>query len=162
MLLHGELRVSLESVRELAIECHALDVDAYPLLWDSTHDDKAERTKVLYERLVASKLLGFAIALRTKFYQGLDHKSTLALASFAGFLDRQHKGVATTDLFTFKDVCDKIIHAESVERYLEADVPSPTTTLRGTEWGKDSWELSICISLFMEAVLNWLDEVEET
>ena len=46
VLLHGELRVSLDSVRELAIECHALDVAAYPLLWDSTHDDKAARTKL--------------------------------------------------------------------------------------------------------------------
>lgn len=161
MLLHGELRITLESVRELAIECHALDVDAYPLLWDSTHADKAGRTKAVYEKLVASKLIGFAVALRTKFYQGLDHNSTLARASFAGFLDRQQQGVSSTDLFTFKDVCDKIIHAESVERHLEAGVLNPTTTIRGNEPRRGSWELSISVSLFIEAVLDWLDEVEE-
>ena len=163
MELLGTHKVSFESVRALAVQCHALDIAAYHLLSDSTHEDKSGKTKTTYEELFTFQLLALAIALRTKFYQGENHKATVRYVSHCGFLSNYKNNAENPLEFSFKDVCDKIIHASTVSRHLERGVQKPTTTLRGQAQGnKFEWELSISVSLFAEAVLNWVQDVEET
>lgn len=156
-------RISFENIRVLAIECHALDLSGYKLFVDGTHSIN-RNTRNIYDELVTSKLLMLAISIRTKFYQGTPHEGTERFISASGFLDKEIKGSATTESFTIKDVCDKIIHAESVERdFLDGNYGS-ITTIRGSRRNlknQELWTLSISISLFTQAILNWLEEVPE-
>ena len=162
MELLGSHKVSFASVRALAIQCHALDLSAYDLLFTSTQVDKDEKTKNAYEEQFTSQLLTLAIALRTKFYQGYDHRSTISYVSHCGLLYKYGKNAEATEHFSIKDVCDKIIHANKVKKYLEAGIEKPTTSLCGKAQDGSLWELSMSVSLFAEAVLNWVRDVEET
>ena len=156
MQLLGTLKVSNESLRGLAIQCHALDVAAYHLLYDSTHEDANGETKRAYEELLTAQLLNLAIGLRTKFYQGADVKATVRYVQHCGILFKYKGSLEETATFSFKDVCDKIIHADSVYRYVESSAERPTTNFRGRAQDKTEWELCLSVSLFAEAVLNWL------
>ena len=163
MELLGTHKVTFEEIRSLAIQCHALDIAAYHLFVDGTHEDNSEKTKSTYQDLFTRKLLGLAIALRTKFYQGLDHEGTVRYVLPCGLMYRYKKNVESTVNFSMKDVCDKIIHADSISRPMEKGVEKQTTTLRGKDnRDKSEWELSMSVSLFAEAVLNWAQDVEET
>lgn len=111
--------------------------------------------------MFTSNLLNLAITLRTKFYQGSDHTSTVPYVSHCGLLYKYRDNNEETINFSIKDICDKIIHADSVIRYLENEIKLPTTTFCGTaQNGKSSWELSMSVSLFTEGVLNWIHDVE--
>lgn len=161
MDLFGTHKVTFEVVRSLAIQCHALDISAYHLFVDSTHSDKGDKTKATYEELMTSQLLALAIALRTKFYQGFDHKNTIPYVSPSSLLYKYKKNTQETLEFSMKDVCDKIIHADRVLRHMDDGVEKPTTTLRGKDnRDKSEWELSMSVSLFAEAVLNWAQDVD--
>ena len=159
MQLFGTLKVSLANIRGLAIQCHALDLSAHHLLLDTTHDDSSGKTKEAYEELYSGQLLSLAITLRTLFYQGADHRSTAPHIAHCGILFREGKDFDEAVEFSIKDVCDKIIHAESFSRTLEQGVEKPTTTVRGTEQSGREWELSLSVSLFAEGVLNWVEHV---
>ena len=86
MELLGTHKVTYGLLRSLTIQCHALDISAYHLFIDSTCQDGSEETKAVYKELFTSNLLNLAIALRTKFYQGVDHKSTVSYVSHCGLL----------------------------------------------------------------------------
>lgn len=152
-------RVSYESIRSLAIECHALDLSAYTLFVDGTHQP-SRSTMVAYEELVAEKLLMLAIAIRTKFYQGVSYLDTAKYVIDCGFLDVTTKGLEVTRAFSIKDICDKVIHAELVKRDLTDGNNGLVTTLSGSQVGS-TWKLHLSISLFTEGVLNWLDELPD-
>lgn len=105
----GTHRISWKTVRRLAIECHALDSAAYPLLTDSILNDKGGKNKAAYEELFSEKLLALAIALRAKFYQGINNEETAYYSNDCGLLYRFDGGREDGPFqFTFKDVCDKI------------------------------------------------------
>lgn len=161
----GTHRVSFDSIRRLAIECHALDRVALPLLTDATHEDMTGRTKEVYEELFTSRLLALAIAIRTKFYQGMDAKRTSKFAEHCGLLYRTSGRVADGPIpLTIKDVCDKIIHAESIAKMLDSELEAEIVELKGTEFRgrlKQEWSLGLSVALFCEGVLNWIDEHEE-
>lgn len=152
-------RVSYETIRSLAIECHALDLSGFTLLADGTHQ-ASRSTKIAYEELVTSKLLLLAIALRTKFYNGISHKDTVNYVIDCGFLDSTSKGIEATQSFGIKDICDKIIHTTEVSRIFTHEDNGIITVLCGIHRGA-TWKLHISMSLFAEAVLNWLDELPD-
>lgn len=160
MELLGTHKVTFDHIRSLAIQCHALDITAYHLFMDSTHEDKSKKTMSTYQDLMTEKLLGLAIALRTKFYQGLDHNETVRYVGPCGLMFKHEGNVEKNVAFSMKDVCDKVIHADNVSRHLEDGVEKPTTSLQGQQAGTE-WELSMSVSLFAEAVLNWVQDVEE-
>ncbi len=108
------------------------------------------------------RLLGLAIALRTKFYQGLKHKDTVPYVGACALMYKYKDNVEENVEFSMKDLCDKIIHADSISRPMEKDVERQITTLRGRDHrDKSEWELGISVSLFAEGVLNWAQDVEE-
>ncbi len=161
MELLGTHKISFDLLRSLAIQCHGLDISAYHLFIDSTNSDTDGKAKSIYEELFTSQLLSLAIALRTKFYLGLDYKSTIPYVSHCAFL-YEYKSDSEEPLnFSMKDICDKIIHADNIFRPMESGVEKPTTILRGKDKrNKSDWELSISVSLFAEAVLNWVRDIE--
>ena len=152
-------RVSYEAIRSLAIECHALDLSAFTLLVEGTHQP-SRSTKIAYEELVTSKLLLLAIALRTKFYLGISNADTGKYVNDCGFLDATCKGTEAPRPFGIKDICDKIIHADEVERKFTDGKNGIVTILRGSQ-RSSTWTFHISMSLFSEAVLNWLDDLPD-
>jgi hypothetical protein len=124
----------------MAINCYALDLAAYPLFMDGTHSDKDGKTMAVYEELLTSQLLALAIALRTKFYQGADPQETVNYVLPAGLLYKFKNDDEENTIFSIKDVCDKIIHADTIYRDLEKGDPKPVTILSGKH-GKIKWEL---------------------
>ncbi len=161
----GSHKVSWHAVRRLAIECHALDSAAYPLLNDSILDNKAGKNRVAYEELFTEKLLALAIALRTKFYQGVDAAETSRYANDCGLLYRlEGEGEVGPMGFTFKDVCDKIIHAQTIEKSVDTYRDAEITTLNGSELRRGKripWRLSLSVTLLTECILNWVAKQEE-
>lgn len=149
-------RIEYESIRMLAIECHALDLSAHTLLIDGTHSP-SRSTKMAYEQLNTEKILMLAISLRTKFYQGVSNDETENYVTNCGFLDEDSEGEKRPLALTIKDVCDKLIHANRVEREFTNNNDGLLTKIRGTQ-GKRNWQLTISMSLFSEAILNWIDD----
>ena len=163
MELLGTHKITFEEIRSSAIKCHALDISAYHLFVDSTYSDKGDKAKSTYQDLFTRQLLGLAIALRTKFYQGLDHEGTVPYVTPCGLMYKRKQNIEENLCFSIKDVCDKIIHADRISRHMEKGVEKPTTTLRGKDnRDKSEWELSMSVSLFAEAVLNWVQDIEES
>lgn len=156
MDLFGTHRISVEAIRRLAVECHALDVSAVRLLVDTTVNELG-CIRATYEELFSETLLSLAIALRTKFYQGVSEKDTERFVAHSAFLLVTDKEVIKA--FTIKDVCDKVIHAESIIRPLDDGTAQPVTQVRGTQQGAP-WVLHISTGLFCEGVLNWLASIE--
>jgi hypothetical protein len=156
MDLFGTHRISVEAIRRLAVECHALDVSAVRLLIDTTVDEVG-CIRTTYEELFSEKLLSLAIALRTKFYQGVQANGTERFVEHSAFLLVTDEEMIKA--FTIKDVCDKVIHAESITRPLDDGTAQPVTQVRGTQQGTP-WVLHISTGLFCEGVLNWLASIE--
>lgn len=161
MDLKGQHTVSFQMVRSLAIECHALDLSAYELLLFPVHNDDRGKTKATYDELLTEKMLALAIALRTKFYQGVPYQDTHWYLEHVGSLERGQRGAMGETKFTLKDACDKIIHADSVVRRFEGKSQKPQTILEGTGPGKDRWTLSFSLSLLADCVLWWLEDIED-
>lgn len=153
MDLFGTHQISLDAIRRLAVECHALDVSAVRLLIDTTVNTP-ELVRRTYEEVFSEKLLSLAIALRTKFYQGVPSKGSEPFVGHSAFLLISKREEIRA--FTIKDVCDKIIHAESITRPLDDGTAQPVTQVRGTHQGKP-WVLHISTGLFCEGVLNWIE-----
>lgn len=164
MQVLGTHKVSWDSVRRLAIECHALDAAAFPLLNDSVLNDKAGKIKTIYEELLTERLLALAIALRTRFYQGVDPESTKRYSNDCGLLytaefafeDGPHE-------FSFKDICDKIVHADCVVKSVQTDRDAEITTFIGRQKRNGKfvgWRLALSVTLFSECLLNWIEGIE--
>lgn len=160
----GTHKVSWDTVRRLAVECHALDSTAFPLLSDSILNDKAGKNRAAFEELFTEKLLALAIALRTKFYQGVNSTETAYYSHDCGLLYRLEGEVEQGPVeFTFKDVCDKIIHADSIHKSVESAYEAEITNLHGTEQRREkkvAWRLDLSVTLFTECVLNWVAKNE--
>ncbi len=151
---------SFEAVRALAIPCHALDLSGGELLFAGAHADRDEKTKNAYLEQFTSLLLRVAIALRTKFYQGYDDRSTLAYVAHCGSLFTLGEASEESVEFSMKDVCGKIIHAVTFEKYLEAQSERSPTTLSGKTQDGTGWKLSLFVSQSAEAGLNWARDTE--
>lgn len=149
--------VPMAAIRRLAIECHALDTSPLALGHAKTHDDRDHQTYKLFREVLTERLLQLAIALRTKFYQGEDPVATRAYLQQTGFLEVIRRGQSKTIDINFKDVCDKVVHAQEIVRdydYGHAE-QGVLTVLRGADQSGGAWTMGISVALFCEAVLNW-------
>lgn len=152
-------RVSFNRIRRLAIECHALDL-AVGTLFDSGTYSPSQRTRAAHDELLSEKLLALAISIRTKFYQGVPWKGTEHYLLERHIDNSDGRDVRIPETLTIKDVCDKIIHADTVERDIIESEWGYTTVFAGKK-RNDPWTLILSISLFAEGVLTWLDESAE-
>lgn len=158
--LLGKHKVSYDFVRSLAIDCHALDITAYTLFVDGIHAGNSSRTQEIYDEKLSTSLLHLAVAVRTLLYQGAESIAECPNISYCGFYESDNeKDKAHVSI---KDVCDKIIHADCINREFERRINSdkkPITYISGTHQ-KKTWNLDVSTSLFCESVLNWVNELE--
>lgn len=161
--IFGRHRQDLNEVRRLCIICHGLDLTSDKLFSDSTYNNSSEATKVVFQNLVSGTLLNLAVAIRINIYQGTLQDQDRCHLTHCGFYYDDEELVGKD--FTIKDVCDKIIHAESISK--EAFPPAflgdakMLMQLKGTHQGR-RWTLDLSIELYTEAVLNYLDNIEAT
>ncbi|NKC13033.1 MAG: hypothetical protein GKR94_12765 [Gammaproteobacteria bacterium] len=155
--MDGRYNLGTQEVRALAIQCHALDCEFDALFNDNTICGYSDRTYDAYTRLLSTALLNLAISIRVSLNKHPAYRNTRSGVSNAGlFEDLGPHGDGT---FSFKDVCDKIIHAEEILRPIEIGTRGACCTLRGELRGK-SWELGLGVRIFTEYVLKWCDEVD--
>ncbi len=158
MLLGGEHRQPAAFIRELAITCHALDLSATSLFYAGTYAPGTAKTQSAYYDLLSRNLLHLALAVRTNLYQGALQDSDESFLSPCGFLDVRSKERDETRPFTIKDVCDKIIHADSVGRLVNRPEEARTVLELTGKQRSENWTLSISVEMFCEYVLRWLDD----
>ena len=153
--------ISYDYIRSLTIDCYALDIAAYALFIDGIHADGSDRTKEIYREKLSTSLLNLSVAVRTLFYQGVETIVKPQNISYCGFYESDNKEDEAS--VSIKDVCDKIIHADSLDRVFEKtgdDGRKPITSISGT-YKRKPWVLEISVDLFCASVLNWVDELEQ-
>jgi hypothetical protein len=158
----GAHRQDFAEVRRLCLICHGLDLSSDKLFNDSTYNNKLNATKEVYQNLVSGSLLSLAVAIRINIYQGkLEKQREFPITHCCFCFDDEGR---IHEDFKIKDVCDKIIHADSITKHaLPSAVLGNTKMLmqlKGKHNGK-IWILDISLELFAEAVLNLLDNLEE-
>lgn len=157
----GRHRQDLNEIRRLCLICHGLDRTSDTLFSDSTYGVSSEATNAVFQNLVSGSLLSLAVAIRVNIYQGKLKEQENCPLTHRGFYCDDEEMVGRD--FTIKDVCDKIIHADTISK--EAFPPGipgnakTTTQLKGTHQGHP-WTSSLSIELFTEAVLNFVDSLE--
>jgi len=157
--LPSSLQISYQTIRSIAIECHAHDLSAYSLFVSGAYG-VSKSTKIAYAELLSSKLLMLAISLRAKFYQGVSNNNTVDYVSECGILDYNSNGGMVEKPLSIKDVCDKLIHADEIKLNYTDVKNGLITILKGKERGC-AWTLHISMSLFAESILKWLDELSD-
>ena len=116
----------------------------------------------LLHGLISSYLLNLAISIRINLYQKKIENVTYPLEVMAA--DYYEDDELICKEVTLKDICDKIIHADTVYKpvmpngLLENDVRI-TFQLRGVN-RKKAWTLNICLEILTVNILALLDEIE--
>lgn len=156
--MNGKYNIDREHIRSLAIICHALDGQFDSLFNSPTICGFRESIHTTYTRTLASNLLHLAVSIRV----GRAHLPSYneKIIGPCGFLDCQVDGVTSSEPFSVKDVCDKIIHADSIERPIEAGVKNGTITLTGKNH-EQRWTLHLSLAMFCEYILGFLDTDEK-
>ena len=154
-------RQDFNEIRRLCLICHGLDLTSKSLFTDSTYDGRSTDTEIVLQNMISGGLLNLAVALRINIYQKkLTGYSDENISSCVFYYEEPD---LISELITIKDVCDKIIHADSVSldalpKEITGDA-KPCMQLKGT-YRKKEWTLDISLELFTEAVLNFLDKLE--
>jgi hypothetical protein len=154
-------RQDYSEIRKLCLVCHGLDLTGDKLFSDSTYGNGNELTKDIFNSTLSGFLLNLAIAIRVNIYQNNfgRHKDHF-INHCGGIYDKDELQIAH---LTIKDVCDKIIHADYFLK--EAYPPDQfgkckmCIQMKGS-YQKRKWIMDLSIELFSEAVLNYLDSLE--
>ena len=150
--MEGKYKIGAEHIRSLAITCHALDSQFDGLFNSETICGPSERTKDAYERLLSETLINLAIAIRVSPLSK-EPEYTDGFGGPCGLFDANRS-------MTIKDVCDKIIHADSIRKPIEPGTRFGCIELRGTHFGKQ-WDFGLGLTIFSEYLLLLLDRVED-
>lgn len=151
-----------DEIRRICLQCHGLDLTSNKLFTDSTYTASSGRTKSVLHSMLSSSLLNLAVSIRVNLYQGSIGNRSIPLETMAA--DFYEDNELITKSVTIKDVCDKIIHAESVTKsaFPKGLLPQDTKNtfqLKGAN-RKKAWTLNLCLELFVESILMLLDEIE--
>lgn len=162
MRLHGYHVISDDEIRKLAIEVIALDRGAYSLFAHLGSTQKTQASVLAYEELFASCVIRLAIAVRIRLDQNYSDNALPFFGICPVEIEVEPKAGPRSVVpnITLRKVCDKVIHAEWVERDAEDTSDSAMTTYMGS--GKPSvggtWTMRLSVATFAEAVLVWLDD----
>jgi hypothetical protein len=148
-------------IRQLCLICLGLDKTNDKLLESSSYERKSEETKRVFHRIMSGSLKKLAIA----FQMNIDHK-ILHLKDYPILPDGtlyyvNYKHVRK--VFNIKDIGDKIINSDSVSNDLipsEGFGDSKMKTLFTGEHHGEEWALYLSVEGFVEAVLEFLDNLE--
>ncbi|ADO00801.1 hypothetical protein Gbem_4101 [Citrifermentans bemidjiense Bem] len=159
--IFGKHVQDFDEVRRLCLICHGLERTGDILFTDSTYNNKTNCTERVYKNLASGALLNLAVSMRINLYQDGRINLDTSKLTHCGFYYCDHELIGQE--FSLKDICDKIIHANTVSKEVipQEVVGSSKSTIqfKGVHH-KRSWTLDLSIELFVEAVLNLLDELE--
>lgn len=105
--------------------------------------------------------MSLVIAIRVNLYQNQISQSDLELPNSAWlYYDSQ----LIERPATLKQVCDKVIHADSFSKMIPSDGVIDkdckiTVQFRGSEF-KKAWTLNVVLEIFVEDILLLLDNIE--
>nr|WP_319491062.1 hypothetical protein [uncultured Desulfobacter sp.] len=149
-------------IRRLCLQCHGLDLTSTKLFASSSGSGVSLETKSVLHSMLSGSLLNLAVSIRVNLYQDNFENELIPLSSLAASIltedNLEYKEI------TIKDVCDKIIHADSVTKpiisneHLDKD-HHVCIQFKGKHH-KRFWTMDICLDLFAEHVLSMLDKLE--
>lgn len=167
--LHGKLTISFETIRRLAIQCHALDISTQELFYSNSKISDNKIIQDSYSAIYSETVLNLAIAIRTKIYQGYEQFKSSKYTNQIGSLYIYNKlgnyDTTTDDFsekdFSIKDVCDKIIHSTMFSRSISPGEEQPTTMITGKEVSnRKGWELYVDMAKFCLVILEVIDDID--
>jgi len=161
--IFGQHRQDLNEVRRLCLICHGLDLTSDKLFSDSTYNEKLSITRGIFQNLVSSSILSLAVSIRINLYQNnFKDIANVDLSHCAHYYS--HSNMKQKEI-SIKDVCDKIIHAND---FFKNAFPKELNLGEHKVWSqfngvhrKENWTLNISVEHFVEAVLNYLDVIED-
>lgn len=160
--IFGKYRQDFGEIRRLCLVCHGLDLSTSTLSSGSSTWVLSEATNTALQNLVSSTLLHLAVAIRTNLYQNRMQGSDILLENSAWFYYDEELIERPA---TLKQVCDKIIHADTFSKLaypkeFSGRADKIATQIRGTEYKRGAWTMSLVLDLLAEDILCMLDEVE--
>ena len=152
-----------DEIRRLCLLCHGLDLTSSTIFASETSSGLSTATKSVLHSLLSSHLLMLAVSVRINLYQGAIKNFSIPMQTMvAGYYEDDELIVKSP---TIKDVCDKIIHADSVTKpilpknIVDSEVKI-SFQLKGTNRNK-AWTLDLSLELFAETVLELIDSIEQ-
>lgn len=156
--MDGTYCIGTDHIRALAIRCHALDLQFDRLFNEETICGYSDTIYQTYNRLLSTSLLNLAISIRVSLNSQPEYSSLDSGIMNCGLFEDE--GPHGNGLFSLKDVCDKLIHAEQIFKPIEKGVEGACCTLVGTHHGKQ-WELGLGVQILTEYVLMFLEKIDE-
>lgn len=155
-------RQSFDEVRRLCFICNGLDRASSYIFTESTYTDPSDQSKSVLQNLLSSSLLHLAVSIRINLYQDIIENRPIPLETMAADYYEDDKLIVRC--VSIKDVCDKIIHADTVTKPIFKNFPLEkdeklTFQLKGSNRDK-LWTLNLCLELFTEIILKIVDEIE--
>jgi len=155
-------RQDFNEIRRLSLICHGIDFTTSSFSSDNCRLKITENLESALQNLISSSLLNLAVAIRVNLYQEAISNPNIELPESSWlYYDKE----LIDRPATLKQVCDKIIHADTVakpvlpEGLWKGD-SKIAIQFKGVEFGKKEWTLNIVLERFTEDVLNLLDEIE--
>ncbi|HLO64939.1 MAG TPA: hypothetical protein VK165_18410 [Azonexus sp.] len=152
---------TFDEIRRIGLICHGLDLSSCEMFSGSQEYRPSKSIQRVLSGSLSSGLLHFAIAIRVNIYQSsLMGLETTDLPWWASLY---YKDELKTKPINLKTICDKIIHANTVDKSV-----LPAELTRGSKMcmqfvglhNKREWVMDIPVSSFVEYVFALLDEVE--
>lgn len=155
--MDGAYSIGTDHIRALALQCHALDLQFDRLFNTDTICGNSDKIYQTYNRLLSINLLNLAISIRVELKSEAKYtQKDGEIAACALFENGKPKDQGR---FSIKDLCDKLIHAESIRKPREKSVEGASCDLSGSYQGHQ-WHLGLGVQIFCEFVLQWLDEID--
>ncbi|EWH05749.1 hypothetical protein AT00_13420 [Pseudoalteromonas lipolytica SCSIO 04301] len=161
--IFGQHKQDFNEIRRLCLICHGLDLTTSSLSSENSRLVMSKNVEDTLHNLVSSNLLSLVIAIRVNLYQSTINQPNLELpnSSWLYFDDKLIEKPAT-----LKQVCDKIIHADSFSKTVPpSELIDPkykiAVQFKGVEY-KKSWTLDVVLECFVEDVLSLLDSIEKS
>lgn len=152
---------TFDEIRRIGLTCHGLDLSSCQLFSGSQEYQPSRSIQRVLSGSLSSGLLHFAIAIRVNIYQsslmGFEKKHMPWWASL------YYKDEMKNQSIDLKTVCDKIIHANTVDKsvlpaHLTGD-SKPCMHFVGLHKRRE-WVMDIPVSWFVEYVFALLDEID--
>jgi len=161
--LISNYKVDFNEIRRLALICHGLDLTTNSFSKGESEIVLSENLENSLQLLISSNLLNLAIAIRVNIYQSNISSSHFKINEGATIYYDDASPLIESPA-TLKQVCDKIIHADTVEKliYPKELVPvdcKVTLQLKGKERNR-KWTLNLVLEIFTEQLLKTLDNLE--
>lgn len=142
--------------------CHGLDLSTSTLSSEYSTWTLSDSTNTVLQNLVSSTLLHLAIAIRTNLYQNKIKGSDIILENSASLY---YDAMLVEHPASLKQVCDKIIHANTFSKFklpkdFKIGADKIGTQIRGTEQNQKAWTMNLVLDLLAEDILAILDEIE--